>query len=247
MRLIFLGTGGYHPNERRHTAGLLAPDHGIAFDAGTGTFRLCDRLNGSQLDLFLSHAHLDHVCGLTYLLVPRLLGRLTRLTVHGRPQDLAAVRQHLFSEALFPVLPEMELRPLEPEIEVGGGVIRHAPLVHPGGSVGFRFDGPTGSFAYVTDTYVDGSYTEFVRGVDLLIHECYFSDSQDEWALKTGHSHTSQVARLAAEAGVGALCLTHIDPRAPGDDPVGLSQARKIFPRTTIAEDLDAVMLTPRK
>lgn len=40
MRLKLLGTGGYHPNEIRHTPCLLLPEQGIAFDAGTAAFRL---------------------------------------------------------------------------------------------------------------------------------------------------------------------------------------------------------------
>jgi ribonuclease BN (tRNA processing enzyme) len=59
-----------------------------------------------------------------------------------------------------------------------------------------------------------------------------------QWCEKTGHSHTSQVAQLARDAGVGRLYLTHIDPQRPDDDPVGLATARKIFPATTLAEDL---------
>ena len=37
MRLMFLGTGGYHPTESRHTACLFQPETGLVFDAGTGS------------------------------------------------------------------------------------------------------------------------------------------------------------------------------------------------------------------
>jgi ribonuclease BN (tRNA processing enzyme) len=46
------------------------------------------------------------------------------------------------------------------------------------------------------------------------------------------------VAQLARDAGVGRLYLTHIDPRHPEDDPIGLETARRIFPATHLAEDL---------
>ena len=65
MKLIFLGTGGYHPNERRHTASVLLPEEGIALDAGTGFFRVQGRLKTPGLDVFLTHGHLDHICGLS--------------------------------------------------------------------------------------------------------------------------------------------------------------------------------------
>ena len=67
MQLHLLGTTGYHPNARRHTACLMLPEQGIVLDAGTGMFRVRSRLKTRELDIFLTHAHLDHVVGLTYL------------------------------------------------------------------------------------------------------------------------------------------------------------------------------------
>jgi ribonuclease BN (tRNA processing enzyme) len=240
MRVIFLGTGGYHPNERRHTAGVLVPELGLAFDAGTSAFRLAERVRGRDLRIFLTHAHLDHICGLTYLLVPLLQQELRSCQVYGLPKTLAAVDEHLFARRVFPVRPQFELVPLPDVVPLDGAVLTWVMLdQHPGGSVGYRVDWAAGpSLAYITDTYADGSYQDFIRGVDVLIHECYFPDSKREWCAQTGHSHTSQVAQLARDSGVGRLFLTHIDPRQPGEDPVGLDAARQIFPRTWLAEDL---------
>ena len=39
MRLILLGTTGYHPNDRRQTACLLLPECGVMLDAGTAVYR----------------------------------------------------------------------------------------------------------------------------------------------------------------------------------------------------------------
>ena len=91
--------------------------------------------------------------------------------------------------------------------------------------------------AYITDTTAPGDYIEFIRDVDLLIHECYFPDGMQEWAAKTGHSHTSAVAQMAKDANVKQLYLVHIDPQRPADDPVGLKLARSIFSDTHLAED----------
>jgi ribonuclease BN (tRNA processing enzyme) len=97
--------------------------------------------------------------------------------------------------------------------------------------------------AYVTDTMVDGTYTDFIRNADLLIHECNFNDRMAEWCERTGHSHTSQVAELAREANVGRLILIHVDPVLAGDDPLDLAVARAIFPQSDLAEDLMEVDL----
>ena len=123
-------------------------------------------------------------------------------------------------------------------MEVGDkGRLTHVPLKHPGGSVGYRIDWPDRSLAYITDTVTDGSYTEFLQGVDVLIHECYFPDDMADWAEKTGHSHTTPVAELAREVNAKRLLLVHIDPLRPDDDPIGIETARAIFPNTEVAED----------
>ena len=244
MQLTFLGTGGYHPNERRHTASLLLADIGVAFDAGTGFFRIQKRLKTDTLDVFLTHAHLDHVCGLTFILVPLLRGDIKSIRVYGTKETLAAVRTHLFAEALFPVEPPFEWCELPPtgEIaELGGGKLRWIGLEHPGGSVGYRIDWPDRSLAYITDTTAPGNYLAFIRDVDVLIHECYFPDDMQDWAEKTGHSSATAVAQVAKDSGAKRLYLVHADPQHPEDDPIGLEGIRKIFPATELAEDLQEI------
>lgn len=242
MRIHFLGTGGYHPNERRHTACVMLPEIGVVFDAGTSVFRLPKRLQTENLDIFLSHAHLDHIAGLTFLLVPMLNGQIGTVRLWGTGKTLDAVREHLLAEAVFPLPPQFEYVKLPSRASVpGGGTITHVPLDHPGGSTGYRLDLPDRSLAYITDTLADRSYLGFIRGVDLLIHECYFPDEDAAAARESGHSHTTPVVELARDAGVSRLLLVHIDPQREEDDPIGLDAARRIFPATEIAEDLMTV------
>jgi ribonuclease Z len=241
MKLVLLGTTGYHPNERRQTPAMVLPDVGVVLDAGTAMFRLRPYVTTPWLDIFLTHAHLDHVVGLTFLLGVLHGRKMERITIHGEPGKLAAVREHLYAELLFPVPPQEEFRPLAPEVELAqGGRLTHFPIIHPGGAVGYRLDWPDRSLAYVTDTTAEpgAPYIERIRGADVLVHECYFPDSQREFARVTGHSHTSAVAELAREAGVGRLVLVHLDPESNERDPVGLDVARSIFPRTDLGEDL---------
>lgn len=240
MQLAVLGTAGYHPSETRHTACFLLPEVGVALDAGTGFFRVGPRLATDELDIFLTHTHLDHVCGLTFLF-DVLQGRhMKRVEVHGEPEKIVAVREHMLIEALFPVPLPCQFHPLDGPVHLaGGGVLKYFPLKHPGGAIGYRLDWPGHSLAYVTDTVADpaASYVQHIRGVDLLVHECNFTDEQQELAVLTGHSHTTPVAQVAKRAGVGEMLLVHLNPMADGDDPVDLDRMRAIFPNTRLAFD----------
>jgi ribonuclease Z len=241
MKLVLLGTTGYHPNDRRETACMLLPELGVMFDAGTALYRASDYLQTDSLDIFLSHAHLDHCLGLTFLFDLRAeCPDLGRITAHGEPAKLEAIRQHLFSELLFPVRPPFDMTPLAPEIQVpGGGKLTHFPLKHPGGSVGFRIDWPDRSMAYVTDTIATptAAYVDKIRGVDLLLHECYFDDDDPERADLTGHSCLTPVLQVAAKAGVGRLVLVHINPMMKDDAEMDVDLARHLFPHVEIGVD----------
>jgi ribonuclease Z len=242
MQLQFLGTGGFHPNERRHTASLLLPDIGVALDAGSGFFRIPGRLRTKSLDIFLTHAHLDHVCGLSSILVAMLREEITPVRVFGSEQTLTAVRKHLLAAELFPVELNFEWNVLiGPVVLPDGSRLTWIPLAHPGGSIGFRIDWSDRSLAYITDTTAPGGYSEFIRDVDVLIHECYFPDSLSDWAEKTGHSSASRVALLAKSAGAKRLVLVHVDPERADDDPVGMDSVQKLFPGAELAEDLTEI------
>jgi ribonuclease BN (tRNA processing enzyme) len=210
-------------------------------DAGTATFRLSPRLATDELDVFLTHAHLDHISGLTYLFSVLHERPLRRVTVHAAAERLEAIDRHLFSIPLFPQKPPMEFRPLAEEVALPeGGRLTHFPVKHPGGCTAFRLDWPGHALAYVTDTtaHAQADYADKIRGVDLLLHECYFPDGEEQRAELYGHSCTSEVARLAQRAGVGRLVLVHINPLATGDDPIGIDRARRVFPHTELGRDL---------
>jgi len=82
-----------------------------------------------------------------------------------------------------------------------------------------------------------------VRGVDLLIHECNFSDRSIPLATESGHSYASAVGQAAKACGAKRLVLVHIDPQHSDDDPIGIETVRSIFPAAEIGEDLMEIEL----
>lgn len=251
LRVELLGTGGYHPSERRHTACLLLPGLGLMLDAGTGAFRLHERLAGvalpaGRLDVVLTHAHLDHVVGLTYLIGLADRNGEVETVVHAEPAVIAALETDLLSAPLFPVRPVTRFEPLAERLELAGGAhLTHFPLDHPGGSVGIRIEVGERSLAYVTDSRPPTAETlQRVRGVDLLLHEAYFDDAHRDFAHETGHCTASQAAESAVSAAVGRLVMMHLNPRASdAEESLGLSEAQAICPAAEYGRDGQVIEL----
>ncbi|MEL7336514.1 MAG: MBL fold metallo-hydrolase [Planctomycetota bacterium] len=241
-------------------------------DAGTGIYRLPGVLRTQHVDLFLSHAHADHSIGLTFLLDIFAMRPIDSLTIHGDAEKLAAIRNHLFHPLIFPAGLEklqvhLDWNAIQPgdSIHLKNGVsIQTATQErHPGSTLAMRFrlpgapnkpEGKPFDVVYMTDTIADSNdmaAVEFARDADLLMHECNFKDVDADWAAKTGHSWTTEVARFAATAGVGQLLLTHANPlvddpvnndhgvenRFVSDDAYGIDVAREVFANVIGATD----------
>lgn len=237
MQLHILGSAGYHPNDTRQTTCLMIPELGIILDAGSGFYRVHHLLHlvpeSAKLEVFLSHAHLDHVIGLTYGITV-FWPLKANLLITGRQDHLMFIDEHLFYKRLFPLRPG-DLGYYPNPLPICGdahGVVNGVPyrttnLSHDGGSVGYRFALPNGrDLAYITDSETDKVPLEFLDGVHTLIHECSFADELADIALRSRHSTTSQALELARKAGVKRLVLIHLNAapeiiRGPGADPVG--------------------------
>src|ERR1043165_2344528 len=89
---------------------------------------------------------------------------------------------------------------------------------------------------YCTDTRPCRATIELARGADILIHESTYGDDMQAEAGERGHSTAADAARVAAEAGVRRLILTHISPRYTDAAPL-LAEARAIFAETELAAD----------
>lgn len=240
MQIVLLGTAGYHSNDQRQTSCVMIPEFGLVLDAGTGFYRVRDYLQTSRLDVFISHAHIDHIVGLTYLFDVLLDRPEVEVAVHAEQDKLDAISNHLFAEPLFPVQPPCQFQVIKQETPLpDDGLLTYFPVKHPGGVIGFRLQWGDRSLAYVTDTtaHPEADYIRHIQNVNLLIHECHFQDGNSRHANLTGHSCTSDVARLAKDAGVECLVLVHINPLADQDDPVGLDRALRIHKNTLLGAD----------
>ncbi len=233
MLLNCLGTVGYHPNAQRHTSCYFLPESGILLDAGTGVFRLAPLIQTDHLDVLLSHAHLDHTFGMTFLLDTLYQRPVNQVRVWGEREKLEAIQQHLFHPLLFPASLNATWCPIDDleSFEVADAVITWQRQEHPGGSVAYRIHWPScgKTLVYATDTVGDTSREsgQWKSGADLLMHECYFRDSAVKWATKTGHCFTSRLIEVAQGCRPKQLLITHINPLEESSDPVDREAIRR--------------------
>jgi ribonuclease Z len=79
------------------------------------------------------------------------------------------------------------------------------------------------------DTRPCASLVRAAGGADVLIHEATFSDDEQARALETRHSTAREAGRVAREAQVQRLILTHLSTRHDTDASRLLQQAREEF------------------
>ncbi len=110
-----------------------------------------------------------------------------------------------------------------------GRTIESAQLVGP--------SRPGRTVVYSGDTRPVPQVVEAARGADLLVHEATFGEEERVRAVETGHSTASDAARVARDAGVRRLVLTHNSARYSREAPELAEEARAIFPEVTVARD----------
>jgi ribonuclease Z len=95
-------------------------------------------------------------------------------------------------------------------------------------------DRPGVSFGFATDTRPTPGLPAFFAGVDLLITEGTYGNSDDlHKATRNKHMTYAEAATIAREADARGLWLTHFSPAMEDPDSY-LDRATAIFPETTV-------------
>ncbi len=205
----------------------------IIFDAGTGLKLLGDVLAEKQVDILISHTHIDHIIGLPFFMPAYDASRHLRLWAgHLLPEHtLREVIGQLMRPPLFPLTPEKFKARVQyndfiagddlnaPFLREDGIRIKTLPLNHPDRATAYRVEYAGKSVCYVTDyehkpKAIDKALVRFVGKADILIYDSTYDDKEFRRYSGWGHSTWQQGARIAKAAGVKMFVAFHHDPGA---------------------------------
>jgi len=191
--------------------------------------------------VFITHQHSDHNADYgNLLLLGWASGLVTKVDTYG-PPPLAKMTRLFLEMSDYDIKIRMadEGRPpfgnniVPHEISQGGVVMQDgnvkvtAALVDHGATkpaLAYRFDCPDRSIVISGDTRRSPELVRLARGADVLVHEVMYAPALDAMLgsvgfakglrehMVTAHSTTEDVGRVAAEAGVKTLVLSHFVP-----------------------------------
>jgi phosphoribosyl 1,2-cyclic phosphodiesterase len=231
-------------------------DRLMVFDGGTGLRLLGNELvragQPAELDLFYSHSHFDHICGLPFF-APCYDAR-SRIRIwagHLGGAGIEAVLRSMMSAPLFPIPMGLFTAKIEfVDFDAGRQLAPHrsihiatAPLNHPNGATGYRVEYSGKAVAYITDTEhrpegLDRSILGLVDHADVMIYDATYTDAEYPSHKDWGHSTWQEGVRLADAAGAHTLVIFHHDP---GHDDAFMdhiaAEAASLRPGTIVAQE----------
>ena len=229
----------------------------VILDAGTGIrdlgLSLTARSNGAPIaaDIFLSHAHWDHIQGIPFFAPIFQPGnRFTIWASKSLETQISQVIRDQMAPVFFPVTfdelnAQIEFCELSEGKRSGNGYeVSVFEVRHPGGALAYRFEEPgqngQGGLVYVSDNELgpggqyktptgwDKQLIEYVRGARVLVHDATYTEQEYTRHGGWGHSTFEHAVTLAMNAGVEQLILFHHKPERTDkeiDDCLAKAQA----------------------
>ncbi len=216
LHLTVLGSSTPYPRPDNPCSGYLLhhEDTTIWVDAGTGTLAELQRHTSiADLDaIWISHAHADHTADLLtayYALRFSELATARRIPLISPPALAERLIAFLGPRAKT-VLPEVfDITEMQGwgETSIGSIDLSWGPVNHGMPAFALRAEAGGNSVAYSGDTSPCTSLVELATGADALLCEVGYDRHPTESAV---HCTPEDAARIATDAGVQRLALTHL-------------------------------------
>lgn len=206
MRVTVLGCNGSITSERRTTCYRVDGD--ILIDAGSGAGDLSLEQAIAIDTVFLTHSHLDHCCFLPMLADATGSFRNKPLTVYALPETIAALKQHMLNNVLWPDYtaqptperPYIRFQPIQvgETVELDGRSMTALPAQHAVPCVGYRVDSGKASLVYSADTTFCEEFWQALNRIDnlkYLVIENTFLNDNAAGAQRSGHMTANLLAQ----------------------------------------------------
>lgn len=212
LKLTIVGCWGGYPKANEASTGYLLEHEGfkLMIDFGSGVLaKLQNFVQPEDLDaLVLSHYHPDHVADIGVLqharLIQGFLGKKSpQLPIYGHAQD-----KQEFEKLTYKNITRGVAYDPQKVLEVGPFTISFMSAVHPVPCYAMRIEAGGKALVYTADTSFKDEFISFAVGADLLLSECNFYGNQD--GKGAGHMNSYDNGKLAKNAGVKQLVLTHL-------------------------------------
>lgn len=259
IEIIPLGTVAPYPKENKNCPGFLIKykDYNIMLDCGNGCTRLMDLPKDlSNLKIFISHLHPDHFGDLVSLLqaiyVYRKYGMVdnnielyipdndfVNETIDDYDEDGWYKPQTIKKHSLE--YRYIETYAKEAEVNLIGysentfkfeyATIKTLLVPHPISTYAIRINTEYGDITYSADTGTNNRLGTFAHNSSIFICESTFLKGQ--YRASNNHLYAYEAAKIAKDANVGKLLLTHFWPEIEKEQYV--KEAQKIFDNTEAA------------
>ncbi len=220
----------------------LNDDTLIIIDAGSGIRELGNKLleegNLTEMYLFFTHMHWDHLIGFPFF-TPGYLSKY-KIRVRGGVSAQKSLDEYLRYQMESPYFPvpfdalnaEFDFIPADSEEKyIGSAEVIPVRLSHPDGGYGFKIIEEGRAFVFLTDNELDfkheggltkDEYINFSRGASLLMHDAQYTEEEYR-ATKKGWGHTTffSATERSIKAEVKRFGLFHHDPEYSDDDVDG--------------------------
>ncbi|MGI6137127.1 MAG: MBL fold metallo-hydrolase [Christensenellales bacterium] len=219
MKINILGSAGWMPSYCRETACIMVRKNNtlLLLDAGTGVSNLKhfekDLEKHDTIHIILSHYHLDHTIGLSYLSKwcknKSIVLYLPKETKSGQsPREILEqlFNSDSFAHSLYGISKDISFFEYEEKtrFDIGDFIVETKLQTHTSPSFAIKVDD---LICYASDTIIEPTTFKWASDVKIVFHECWSKEKNS-----SGHSSFEEILEESKKLKNGKVVLIHQNP-----------------------------------